>query len=254
MFHKFSICRLTEQFVKLFSWIVWGDIDDIYHNKIYFLYNFNLVDYYHINNLKQIVIMSQSYKDVFDHFGEQIAQLDSEKLKELYDNDEALDESVDYGLQGFIKFKDEHLEKNRTIAESNLAKEPVIIELKSRLAELNEEGKQCCESVQEKMTVLKNKRGYETALALLQASAAESEESSEALVKKFTDNEISVDNFLEDFLNVRVQMHLRKLKAEKMQELLRSISVKDTNISIPMPTSSVPYPMLPTMPLLPPRH
>lgn len=198
--------------------------------------------------------MSMSYNDVFEHFCEQIAHMDSEKLKEMYDNDEALDESVDYGLQEFIKFKDEHLEKNRTIAENNLSKEPKIIELKSRLAELNEEGKKCCESVQEKLIQLKNKSGHETALALLQTSAAESEESSEALVKKFTDNEISVESFLEEFLNVRVQMHLRKLKAEKMQELLRSNTVKDTTIPIGKPIGSVPYPMMPTMPLPPPRH
>lgn len=193
--------------------------------------------------------MSASYKDVLDRFTEEIDQMSSEKLKEMYDNDEALDEIVNSSLQDFLKFKEDHFEKNRTIAESNLDQEPKIIELKARLAELNEEGRECCKSVQEKLTLLREKSRHGTTLALLQTTAAESEEASEDLVKKFTDNEMSVENFLDEFLTVRVQMHLRKLKAEKMQELLKSKPVKDKSTSVPKPSGSVPYPVLPTMPL-----
>ena len=39
---------------------------------------------------------------------------------------------------------------NRQIAESNLAKEPLLIELKSRMNDLSAEAKIVCESVQEK--------------------------------------------------------------------------------------------------------
>jgi ESCRT-I complex subunit VPS37 len=62
----------------------------------------------------------------------------------------------------------------------------------------------------------------ESILARLQASAAESEEASDKLADDFFDNSIPLDEFLDKFKSSRTEMHLRKLKAEKMQELLRS--------------------------------
>lgn len=61
----------------------------------------------------------------------------------------------------------------------------------------------------------------DTALALLQAAAAESEELSEAIVKQMLDKELAVEAFIEQFLVSRKSMHLRKVKAEKMVELAR---------------------------------
>lgn len=61
----------------------------------------------------------------------------------------------------------------------------------------------------------------DTALALLQTAAAESEEASEQIVKQFLEKELPVDGFLEQFMVSRKTMHLRKLKAEKMNEIIR---------------------------------
>lgn len=61
----------------------------------------------------------------------------------------------------------------------------------------------------------------DTALALLQTAAAESEETSEQIVKQFLDKELPIDGFLEQFMVSRKAMHLRKLKADKMSELIR---------------------------------
>lgn len=44
--------------------------------------------------------------------------------------------------------------ENRTLAEDNVNKEPEIIERKSRVSELTEQGKTLCESVQEKLAEL----------------------------------------------------------------------------------------------------
>lgn len=104
----------------------------------------------------------------------------------------------------------------------------------------------------------------DVALALLQAAAATSEEDSDAVVKQFMDKEVVVDAFLEQFIKTRKTMHLRKLKADKMVELIRR-----TNQSVdgggggqrpysgfygapamPYPPpggASVPYPMGPMM-------
>lgn len=61
----------------------------------------------------------------------------------------------------------------------------------------------------------------ETVLARIKLAAAESEEKSEEIANKFFDSSISHEEFLDQFKTSRTEMHLRKLKAEKMQELLR---------------------------------
>lgn len=62
----------------------------------------------------------------------------------------------------------------------------------------------------------------ETMLDILKASAAESEEKSDKIAEDFLDSSLSMDEFLDQFKSVRIEMHLRKLKVDKMQELLRS--------------------------------
>lgn len=208
-----------------------------------------------------------------------ISPLSTEELKDLLNDDEKLDEKIDTVLEIFKAQKNSLFEENRSKAEENIAKEPLIIELKGKVAELNEEGKRCCEAVQEKLAKVQEKSGsvsQETALALLQTAAAESEENSEEILKQFTNNEIAVEAFLEDFLNARKTMHLRKLKAEKMQELMRrqaqgvgpnpasrnmhgggpAYSNLPSSGFYPPPRPSyggVPYPMGPMMPMPPPR-
>lgn len=95
----------------------------------------------------------------------------------------------------------------------------------------------------------------DTALALLQTAAAESEEASEQIVKQFLDKELPIDGFLEQFMVSRKTMHLRKLKAEKMNELIRKGGVNNFNRSFYpyQPTigggGNVPYPVGINMPM-----
>lgn len=60
----------------------------------------------------------------------------------------------------------------------------------------------------------------ETALALLQTAAAEMEEESEKIASKFLEGSFDVDEFLQQFAETRKIMHLRKVKADKMSELI----------------------------------
>lgn len=110
----------------------------------------------------------------------------------------------------------------------------------------------------------------ETALALLQTAASEIEEESEKIAKKFLDNDMDLDDFLEKFLANRNLMHLRLVKAEKLSKILQRdptlnnipsyINAPPVNINssyfpgIPMnnPTSAVPYPTGPLNMPMPP--
>lgn len=96
----------------------------------------------------------------------------------------------------------------------------------------------------------------ETILALLQASTAESEEESDKYSSEFLDNNLSVEEFMEKFMTSRKLMHLRKLKCEKMSELLqgqrsgqRSGAGGFYQHQAPPPSQGVPYPMNPMMPM-----
>lgn len=103
-------------------------------------------------------------------------------------------------------------------------------------------------------------------MALLQAAAAEAEESSESINTKFVEKEIPIDEFLEQFMVARKLMHLRKLKADKMLDLMRQqrnrpAAVAGGNSGVPYPpnfygpgSSGVPYPTGPLQMPMPFRH
>lgn len=109
----------------------------------------------------------------------------------------------------------------------------------------------------------------ETALALLQTAASEMEEESETTAKKYLDNEMEIDEFLDQFLTKRKLMHLRLVKAEKLSKLLQRdptlsnipnyVNAPPVNINssyfpgIPMGGgASVPYPTGPLNMPMPP--
>lgn len=91
----------------------------------------------------------------------------------------------------------------------------------------------------------------DTALALLQTAAAQCEEESDKFVKQLLDKELPIEAFLEQFMTSRKTMHLRKLKAEKMTELVRRNSSAAAAGGSPYPSQpantgfypqNVPYP------------
>ncbi|XP_055853183.1 vacuolar protein sorting-associated protein 37C [Episyrphus balteatus] len=201
------------------------------------------------------------YQEYLNHLHVSIAPLSSDELKDLLNDDDKLDEKVDEVLETLRAQKESLLTDNRSRAESNIEKEPILIELRGKVNELLEEGKTRCASVQDKISQIKTKSGnvsIETALALLQTAAAESEEESEKLVKDFIENDLGLEGFLEAFLTSRKKMHLRKFKAEKMSELMRPQNQRNSMYNNLPSTgfypqahtqSQVPYPLGPMMPM-----
>ncbi|XP_049278870.1 vacuolar protein sorting-associated protein 37B [Anopheles funestus] len=171
--------------------------------------------------------------------------LSSDELRDLLGDDEKLDERVNEALEPLESSKDLIIAENRSLAEKNLNFEPKMVELRSRVQELADECRTLGESVKEKSTQLSSKsetNNAETVLALLQTAAAESEEESESIVKQLLDSELPVDAYLEQFMNSRKLMHSRKLKAEKMTELLRSNRHTTQRFNAGYGPASMPYP------------
>ncbi|XP_034936711.1 vacuolar protein sorting-associated protein 37B-like [Chelonus insularis] len=181
--------------------------------------------------------------------------LSNDELKELL-NDEGKFEDIVKHVQQFKELETEKemlMASNRSLAEYNLSKQPELDEGKKTLHELGERGTAMCSSVQEKLSIIKEKSGsmsIDTAMELLQAAAAECEEESEKLAEKFLSGDYEVDEFLEQFLTRRKLMHLRKVKVDKMRELRRKAPLKTssggpgypTNTNFPGIIPSVPYP------------
>lgn len=85
----------------------------------------------------------------------------------------------------------------------------------------------------------------DTALALLQTAAAKSEEDSENIAEQFISKEIDIDAFLEQFAASRKVMHLRKVKADKMKELITQRNSNSTNSYMPNVNNVPVYPVGP---------
>lgn len=66
----------------------------------------------------------------------------------------------------------------------------------------------------------------ENVLVLLQAATAESEEKSENSATNLQGKEITIDEFLDQFMVERKLMHMRKLKIEKMAEMMKKTTNK----------------------------
>lgn len=182
-----------------------------------------------------------------------LSHLNSDELKEMLNDDS----KFDIVLRDVKQIKDWETEKemiiasNRSLAEFNLAREPEMSEAKEKIQDLSAQGEEICGRIQEKLEDYKSKSSglsSDTTQALLQTLAAQSEEQSETLAQNFLSGEIDLEQFLEEFPTLRTKMHIRKFKADKMSELIRSNSKfsyfgnGQQNQYTPYPPQGVPYP------------
>merc|ERR1719341_357613 len=97
------------------------------------------------------------------------------------------------------------LTSNKSLAEYNLSQEPVVGEAKTRLQEKYRTAQQLGEEVRELKAALDTKQGNvspDTLLALLEAANQE--------------------EFLEQYHEKRKLAHLRRVKVDKLKELIRN--------------------------------
>jgi len=97
---------------------------------------------------------------------------------------------------------------------------------------------------------LYSRTSLDTTHALLQTASMEAEEESEKLAEQFLAGSLDVDTFVGQFEPLRCKAHMRKLKTEKMAELVTSSQRGRTSFSTaaPYPTSPPQMPM-PGMPM-----
>ncbi|XP_063310364.1 vacuolar protein sorting-associated protein 37B [Pelobates fuscus] len=119
--------------------------------------------------------------------------------------------------------KEMTLAGNRSLAEKNLLYQPRLENLKAGLTQKYQELQSVMEAHQLKKTKLDKQSvnaSLETLLALLQAEGAKIEEETENMAENFLDGGIQMDPFIDEYLSKRKLAHLRRVKIEKLQEMV----------------------------------
>merc|ERR1719260_264129 len=123
------------------------------------------------------------------------------------------------------------LTSNKSLAEYNLSQEPVVREAKARLQEKYRAAQQLGEEVRQLKSSLDTKQGNvspDTLLALLEAANQEVEEQSEQMTDTFLSGGDNLEEFLEQYHEKRKLAHLRRVKVDKLKELIRARNQQGT--------------------------
>uniref|UniRef100_A0A2K5WZU5 VPS37B subunit of ESCRT-I n=1 Tax=Macaca fascicularis TaxID=9541 RepID=A0A2K5WZU5_MACFA len=176
------------------------------------------------------------------------------QLNELLEDEDQLTEMVQKmeETQNVQLNKEMTLASNRSLAEGNLLYQPQLDTLKARLTQKYQELQVLFEAYQIKKTKLdrqSSSASLETLLALLQAEGAKIEEDTENMAEKFLDGELPLDSFIDVYQSKRKLAHMRRVKIEKLQEMvLKGQRLPQALAPLPprlpelAPTAPLPYP------------
>jgi len=116
--------------------------------------------------------------------------------------------------------------QNKSLAEYNLSQEPNLNAKKTLLTEKHREAIEKVAAVKEAKTKLEGKTGKiqpDSLYYLLEVDASKAESESDEIVNQYLDKTIeSTDDFLEKFVALRKTMYLRRVKLDKMREIIQN--------------------------------
>ncbi|XP_073902723.1 vacuolar protein sorting-associated protein 37C isoform X2 [Castor canadensis] len=116
------------------------------------------------------------------------------------------------------------LATNRSLAEQNLEFQGPLEISRSNLSDKYQELRKLVERCQEQKAKLEKFSSAlqpGTLLDLLQIEGMKIEEESEAMAEKFLEGEVPLETFLEAFSSMRTLSHLRRVRVEKLQDVVR---------------------------------
>ncbi|KAG5840298.1 hypothetical protein ANANG_G00187320 [Anguilla anguilla] len=147
------------------------------------------------------------------------------QLNELLEDDEKLN-SIVQEMEEVLEVqrsKEMTLAENRTLAEQNLELQPRLDCQKNELTKRYRCLQELFEAYQVRKSTLDQCSGsnsLDTLLALLQAEGAKIEEETENMADSFLEGEMSLDAFVEGYQSSRKLAHLRRVKIDKLQEMV----------------------------------
>ncbi|NXN95058.1 VP37C protein, partial [Rhinopomastus cyanomelas] len=149
-----------------------------------------------------------------------------EELQELQDNKEEIERLAleAQEVQELQLEREMALAANRSLAEQNLKFQAPLETGRSELSSKYEELQRLAERCREQKAQLEKFSAAlhpQTLLDLLQVESQKIEEESEKMAEKFLEGEVPLEAFLESFAAVRKLSHLRRVRVEKLQEIVR---------------------------------
>ncbi|NXW89510.1 VP37C protein, partial [Alopecoenas beccarii] len=135
------------------------------------------------------------------------------------------------------------LASNRSLAEQNLKFQAPLETGRTDLSSKYEELQQLAERCKEQKAKLEKFAAAmhpQTLLDLLQVESQKIEEESEKMAEKFLEGEVPLETFLEQFSVMRKLSHLRRVRVEKLQEILRKLETSREAGGDPQPPPHVP--------------
>uniref|UniRef100_A0A8D3E831 VPS37 C-terminal domain-containing protein n=1 Tax=Scophthalmus maximus TaxID=52904 RepID=A0A8D3E831_SCOMX len=147
------------------------------------------------------------------------------QLNEMLEDDDKLTTMVQEmdEMQDVQQSKAKTLVNNRTLAEQNLDLQPRLEHKKEQLTKRYNCLQENFESYQLRKSTLDHNSGntsLDTLLALLQAEGAKIEEETENMADSFLDGDMTLDAFIDAYQSKRKLAHLRRVKIEKLQEMV----------------------------------
>ncbi|XP_034716835.1 vacuolar protein sorting-associated protein 37C [Etheostoma cragini] len=160
---------------------------------------------------------------------EKLQDLSQSELQELLDNPQRVESMAleSDEIQNIQLEREMALASNRSLAEQNLdvkprleAEKEVLVERYSQLEAIRETYRQHC-SLRDGMV---GQVSPEALFSRLQTEGSKTEADSETLADEFLEGSLPLDSFLDAFLSLRSLAHKRRVRIEKLQEILRQRS------------------------------
>ncbi|XP_022074339.1 vacuolar protein sorting-associated protein 37C [Acanthochromis polyacanthus] len=160
---------------------------------------------------------------------EKLQDLSQSELQELLDNPERVESMAleSDEIQNIQLEREMALASNRSLAEQNLDMKPRLETQKELLVERYSQLEAVRETYRQHSSLRDGMVGQASPQALLsrlQTEGSKTEAESEALADEFLDGSLPLDSFLDRFLSLRSLAHKRRVRIEKLQEILRQRS------------------------------
>ncbi|XP_071013041.1 vacuolar protein sorting-associated protein 37B-like [Oncorhynchus clarkii lewisi] len=147
------------------------------------------------------------------------------QLNEMLEDDDKCNKIIQEmeEMQDVLQIKEMILASNRSLAEQNLQLQPSLEHQKTQLTKCYGSLQESFEAYQVHKSKLDHTPGnssLDTLLALLQAEGAKIEEETENMADSFLDGDVTLDTFIDSYQSKRKLAHLRRVKIDKLQEMV----------------------------------
>ncbi|XP_062334416.1 vacuolar protein sorting-associated protein 37C [Osmerus eperlanus] len=160
---------------------------------------------------------------------DKLQDLSQSELEELLDNADRVESMAleSDEIQNIQLEREMALASNRSLAEQNLDVKPALEKQRERLVERYSQLESVRDAYRQHCSLRDGIVGQvspEGLFTRLQTEGANTEAESEALADEFLDGALPLDTFLERFLALRSLAHKRRVRIEKLQDMLRQKS------------------------------